>query len=160
MSIPARCGTPAAYMRHYRRGESCEVCGNGRSTRRALAPCGTTSAYIRHQRHRETCEACGVVDIPRPRSLAPCGTSAARRRHWRHGEMCDVCDYPRSRRFACGTRGARSYHRRRDQTCELCEVYSTGPCGTPDRVRAHVLLREPLDDVCVRAWNANARPAR
>ena len=80
------CGTHAAKMRHYRKGETCKTC-----TPRELHPCGTISAWRRHQRKNESCPACEAVR-PTPRPVAPCGTPAAYQRHRkRNQEPCDPC---------------------------------------------------------------------
>lgn len=108
------CGTPAAYRRHQRAGETpCEDCqqarrdyvrrryGNARpeSARKPAPPCGTPAAYQRHRRYgEEACRPCkDAINALNPKSpypprIAECGTTSGPRRHRRLGEpVCEAC---------------------------------------------------------------------
>ena len=73
----APCGTPAAWQRHWRKGEPpCELCAEvhkprpKRTGRVPSRPCGTYSAAVRHRRHgEEPCAACKAAEKEYTRQL-------------------------------------------------------------------------------------------
>lgn len=79
---PAPCGTPAAYRRHFRRGEiPCAECSRANAERRARrkpAECGTNAGHRKHVREKtEICAPCRQAHSAAEARLRRTGSTTA-----------------------------------------------------------------------------------